>query len=134
MLALPQEKFLQRQKPSRQIIIPFRPDEKSNNYYRHSNKPYIVQLGTAEELRHSFFPRTAIDWNKLENIVLHADSVGSFRMLVSKTSHQQGATQHPAAYIRPLDEEGNYSRSRKMPTPPSRKVTPSPPDPILQSI
>ena len=36
MLALPQEKFLQRQKPSRQIIIPFLPDEKSNNYYRHS--------------------------------------------------------------------------------------------------
>ena len=50
------------------------------------DRPYVVQKSATEELRHSFFPRTVIDWNKLENAVVHADSVGSFRTLVSKTS------------------------------------------------
>ena len=88
--ALPPEKFLQKQKPGRQIRTLLRPDEETsnpaNNYARHNDRPYVVHPSITEELRHSFFPRTVVDWNRLENAVVHAGSVNSFRTLVSKTS------------------------------------------------
>ena len=41
-----------------------------------------VQCKT-ELFRNSFFPKTIIDWNHLEDCVVHAETVNSFRKAVS---------------------------------------------------
>ena len=90
--ALPPEKFVQKQRPGRQIRSTARPDEKSvnpaENYVRHNDRPYVVIASATDEHKYSYFPRTVVAWNKLENRVVHADSVASFRTLVSRTKHQ----------------------------------------------
>ena len=86
--ALPPEKFLQQQRPGR-LIRTRQLDGKSsnpvNNYARHNDKPYAVPHCNTIERQNSFFPRTTVDWNRLENEVVHADSINRFRALVAKT-------------------------------------------------
>ena len=45
----------------------------------------IVTQCNIEERKNSFFPRTTVDWNRLEDSVVHANSVESFKTLVAKT-------------------------------------------------
>ena len=82
MPALPPEKFLQQQKPGRQIrtrLLDGKSYNPVNNYARHNDRPYVVTHCNTEELKNSFFPRTTVDWNRLEDSVVHANSVGSFK-------------------------------------------------------
>ena len=72
VLALPPGKFLQQQRPGR-LIRTRQLDGKSsnpvNNYARHNDKPYAVPHCNTIERQNSFFPRTTVDWNRLENEV-----------------------------------------------------------------
>ena len=85
--ALLPEKFLQKQKPGRQICMR-QMDGKSgrpvNKYASHNDRPYIVTHFNTEEPKNSF-PRTTVDWNQLEDSVVHANSVEGFKPLVAKT-------------------------------------------------
>ena len=86
--ALPPEEFLQQQKPARQICmqqLDRKSDNPVNNYARHNNKPYVVTHCNTEEQKNSFFPRTTVDWNRLEDSVVHANSLESFKTLVAIT-------------------------------------------------
>ena len=56
-----------------------------NNYARHNDKPYAVPHCNTIERQNSFFPRTTVDWNRLENEVVHADSINIVRALVANT-------------------------------------------------
>ena len=42
-----------------------------NNYARNNNRPLVVTHCNTEEHKNSFFLRTAVDWNRLENNVVH---------------------------------------------------------------
>ena len=37
-----------------------------------------------EERKNSFFPKTTVDWNRLEDSVVHSNSVESFKALFAK--------------------------------------------------
>ena len=56
-----------------------------NKYARLNDRPYVVTHCNTEEWKNSFFPRTTVDWNQLEDSVVHANSVESFKTLVAKT-------------------------------------------------
>ena len=62
--ALPPEKFLQKQKPGRQIRSRARPDEKTTNptedHVRHNDRPYVVKACATDEYKYSYFPRTVV--------------------------------------------------------------------------
>ena len=84
---LPPEKFLQQQKPGRQIHtrqLDGKSDNPDNNYAKHNDRPYVVTHCNTEEQKNSFFPRTTVNWNRLKNSVVHANSVESFKTLVAK--------------------------------------------------
>ena len=85
--ALPPEKFLQQQRPGRQIRTRQLDGKKNpvNKYARHNDIPYVVTHCNTEERKNSFFPRTTVDWNQLKNSVVHTNSVESFETLVAKT-------------------------------------------------
>ena len=84
---LPPEKFLQQQKPGRHIRtrqLDGKSENPDNNYAKHNDRPYVVTHCNTEEQKNSFFPRTTVNWNRLKNSVVHANSVESFKTLVAK--------------------------------------------------
>ena len=55
-----------------------------NNYARNNNRPLVVSHCNTEENKNSFFLRTAVDWNRLENNVVHVSSLENFKTMVVK--------------------------------------------------
>lgn len=87
--ALPTEKFLVPQKTGRLVRSTSRRNPDFNftnpieNYTRNNDKCYNIQHCRTEQLKNSFFVRTAVDWNHLDNTAVHADSVDSFRTIIA---------------------------------------------------
>ena len=87
--ALPPENFLKKQRPGRLIRSRTNADTITNNpaykFARHNEKPYVVTNARCEQHRNSFFVKTTIEWNRLENNVVSAESTQRFKTLVSAT-------------------------------------------------
>ena len=89
--AIPEEKFLTPQRPGRMI----RPRNRENyiqknlvqNYARNNDRCYVIPVAKSEQYRNSFFIKTTIAWNQLENTTVHSSSVDIFRTKISK-EHQ----------------------------------------------
>lgn len=47
-----------------------------------NTKPFIVPKSKTEQYKNSFFVQTVIDWNQLEDVIVTADSVESFKTKV----------------------------------------------------
>ena len=57
---------------------------------------YVPHCATLPSTK-TFFPRTTIEWNRLDNNSVHADSVVSFRLLMAHTythTHTHNCTPH----------------------------------------
>ena len=82
--AVPPDLFLTPQRPGRRIC-PSRSLENYvttnpvNNYIRRNDRCYIIPNCKTEQYKQSFFPRTIIAWNQLENSAVHSTSVESFK-------------------------------------------------------
>ena len=83
--ALPPDKFLTRQKPGRLIRARQQPDHITTNticdYLRNNNRAYKIPRCRTDQLRNSFFIKTAADRNHLDNTTVHAASVQRFKAL-----------------------------------------------------
>ena len=81
--AIPPDDFLKPQKPKRQI----KPTKYTDYIYknlvdRHSvsnNMCFVIENCITEQLKHSFFVRTVVEWNHLDTELVHAETVESFK-------------------------------------------------------
>jgi hypothetical protein len=86
--ALPSENFLKPLGSSRLVrstrnndFVTTNPIE---NYTRNNNRCYTIQPCKTDQFRNSFFIRTAIDWNHLDDNTVNSGSLASFRTILSK--------------------------------------------------
>ena len=81
--ALPVANFLTQQKPGRRIRTRNDPQYVTNNnvsnFVRNNDRCFTVQISKTEQHKNSFFNRTTIEWNSLDNIVVSATSVEAFK-------------------------------------------------------
>ena len=79
MPAIPPDDFLKPQKPKRQIKSKKYTDYISKNLVdRHSvnnNRCFVIENCKIEQLKHSFFVRTVVEWNHLDTELVHAETV-----------------------------------------------------------
>ena len=96
---VPPEQFLVPQPPEqflvpqqrRRIRRPIRGEDfvvknPVDNNTRNNDRCYIVPNCSTEQYRQSFFPRTMVGWNKLDNTV-HSGSTEAFKQAVAKAQH-----------------------------------------------
>ena len=89
MPAMPPSKFIKLQKNQR-IIRPRRDPNFSyknrtiDNLIRNNDRSIDIPTSTTDQKKFSFFPRTAAEWNRLDNTVVHAKSPDQFRTLLEK--------------------------------------------------
>ena len=50
---------------------------------RNNDRCFVVHPCRTEQLRNSFFCRTVVEWNHLDNNIVHSASVNSFRTAIS---------------------------------------------------
>lgn len=90
--ALPPHQFLTPQKPGRQIRIIKKKDFEIMNiisgYARNNTRAYAVPSCRTEQSRHSFFSRTVREWNQLDDTIVHAPSVETFKSRLAASQHQ----------------------------------------------
>ena len=90
--AIPSDKFLTPQKPGRKI----RPRNISNtvsqnpidNYIRNNNRCFNIPAYNTKQYQNSFFPRTIIAWNKLDDVTVQAKSVESFKSALTASKRR----------------------------------------------
>ena len=87
--AIPADNFIEFNKPGRQI----RPNRKFQNYdsknsinsfVRNNSKTIKVNIGKTEQYKHSFFTRTAIDWNSLDDNTVNSKTLNIFKTSINK--------------------------------------------------
>ena len=87
--AIPPEQFINFNKPGRQI----RPNRKFHNYdskntidsfIRNNSKTIKINIGKTEQYKNSFFNRTAIDWNSLDDSIVKSKTLESFKTQINK--------------------------------------------------
>ena len=85
--AIPADKFTNQQKPGRLIRSStnknFISSNTINSYIRNNDRYFVVHPCGTEQLRNSFFCRTVVKWNHLDNNIVHSASVNSFRTAIS---------------------------------------------------
>ena len=87
--AMSQEKYLTPQKEGRKIrstrtashLYTNNPVE---NYVRNNNRCFVVPRCNTEQAKHSFFPRTIIAWNHLDNNTVHSETTEAFKTALAK--------------------------------------------------
>ena len=76
-------KFLTPQKPGRRIRTRGDSDYVSNNtvtnFVRNNDRCYTVPTSMTEQRKNSFFVRTTIEWNSLDDSIVNANSVDIFK-------------------------------------------------------
>jgi hypothetical protein len=86
--AIPPQNFLVPQKSGRLIRSNRDPGFVSNNiidtYTRNNDRCYSIKPCKTDQFRNSFFYHTAVEWNALDNSVVHAESADSFKTLLTK--------------------------------------------------
>lgn len=92
--AMPPTNFLTPQKQGRKIRSTrnnnFISQNAVDSFTRNNDRCYKVDLAKTDQYKHSFFVKTTIDWNKLENDIVNIQSINSFRTEIEKrlTCHQ----------------------------------------------
>ena len=85
--AIPADKFTKQQKPGRLIRSStdknFISSNTINSYVRNNDRCFVVHPCRTEQFRNSFFSRTVVEWNHLDNNIVHSASVNSFRTAIS---------------------------------------------------
>ena len=85
--ALPPDKFLTQQKPTRLIWAQQQPGYVTTNtigdYIRNNDRAYIIPCCSTDQLQNSFFIKTTADWNHLDNTTVHTASGQWFKALVA---------------------------------------------------
>ena len=86
--AIPPQKFIKFQQQKR-LIRPSRDPNfiytnSTDNLIRNNSRCIETIPSSTTELKNSFFYRTAVQWNQLENTVVHAKSTEIFRALLAK--------------------------------------------------
>ena len=81
--AMPSEDFIQKQ-PSKRLIKPrkFENHVHSNiiqNQGRMNNKCVMVPRAATEQYKQSFFVKTSVEWNNLENCIVNCSTLDSFK-------------------------------------------------------
>jgi hypothetical protein len=89
--ALPPDQFVTPQKQGRQIKSSQRPlhfvsNNPVENYIRNNDRCYIVPRANTEQYRNSYFPRTIIAWNHLDNKTVHSASPECFKSALAKAT------------------------------------------------
>ena len=86
--AIPADKFTKQQKPGRLIRSStdknFISSNTINSYIRNNDRCFVVHPCRTDQLRNSFFCRTVVEWNHLDNNIVHSASVNSFRTAISQ--------------------------------------------------
>ena len=82
------------------------------NYTWNNDRCCCVPESHTDQYCHSFFPKTIVEWNHLDNTIVHQKSVDSFKSALAKARSQQcRQTAHP--YRRTYASKWMYlSRSR----------------------
>ena len=89
---MPLDLFVTPQKPGR-LIRPrrnkdFHSSNAINNYVRNNDRTFTIPRCRSDQLKNSFFVRTATDWNHLDNNTVHADTLDKFKTLVAANLYQ----------------------------------------------
>ena len=87
--AMHPQNFIELQKSKRQIRPRRDPnfDYKNNTidkFIRNNDKCIVIKSANSEQFKNSFFIRTAVDWNQLDNSVIQAKTPDSFRTILNK--------------------------------------------------
>ena len=86
--AIPADKLTKQQKPGRFIRSStdknFISSNTINSYIRNNDRCFVVHPCRTDQLRNSFFCRTVVEWNHLDNNIVHSASVNSFRTAISQ--------------------------------------------------
>ncbi len=92
--AMPPQDFItsyhleQRERPQRNIKAKEFPDYEYENIVQKrtikNDIPLSIPDSTCTQFRESYFVRTIIDWNQLENNVVHANSLEAFKSALAK--------------------------------------------------
>ena len=87
--AMPHQNFIELQKTKRQIRSRRDPnfDYKNNTidrFIRNNDKCIVIKSANSEQFKNSFFIRTAVDWNQLDNSVIQAKTPDSFKTILNK--------------------------------------------------
>ena len=81
--AMPAEKYIHQQIEKRIIRPRTESDFKTTNIVRNHawkiSQCYVVETIKTPDYKNSFFPRTIINWNNLEEDVITSDTVAAFR-------------------------------------------------------
>ena len=86
--AIPADKLTKQQKPGRLIRSStdknFISSNTINSYIRNNDRCFVVHTCRTDQLRNSFFCRTVVEWNHLDNNIVYSASVNSFRTAISQ--------------------------------------------------
>ena len=87
--ALPHQQFLTPQKPKRRIksaidSSSYIANNTVDSFIRNNNKCFTVQLEKTDQFKNSFFVKTTIDWNRLDDRLVNLKTINSFRSAISK--------------------------------------------------
>ena len=105
---MPLDIFLTPQKPGKLITsrryIDFTSDSVVDIYIK-NNRCFTIQARKTDQLKNSFFYRTTVDWNQVDNRTVHAGSIATLRSLICKrlAAHHQQASETVYLHARHLD-------------------------------
>ena len=89
--AMPTENFIEFNRPGRLIRQKRNKDFVSKNpigsYIRNNERSIKIRESKTDQYRNSFFIRTAVDWNHLNNSTVQAKSLETFKSLLTKDSY-----------------------------------------------
>ena len=69
------------------------------NYTGNNDRCYCVPETHTDQYHHSYFPRTIVEWNHLDDTIVHQKSVDSFKSALAK-SHEPIVPANCAPYRR----------------------------------
>ena len=91
--AMPYQNFLTSSKPGRLVKAKKNSDFISknpvSNFVRNNDRTFNIPHYKSEQYKNSFFVKTCIEWNSLDNSVVNIKSVNSFRTTIEKQLNQQ---------------------------------------------
>ena len=101
----PPSNFLTPHKPGRNIRPSTRSSTKENPIHSHiknNDRCFIVPNCNTEKLRRSFFPRTIVAWNNLQNSTVTSSSIESYKTALVVASRRWSP--QPAVHSPPLHQ------------------------------
>ena len=92
--ALNPDDFVTPQKPGRRIratrrLSTYQTQNPVENYIRNNDRCYNIPNSKTEQYKHSFFPKTIIEWNHLDGTIVKETSLNSFKAALAKAGSQQ---------------------------------------------